>query len=298
MEETQYFKFPLPDPLNYADEDAERIKEALIKVDALLQDVKEHVDCDDPLLDTLQKIADAIALVENGKAAVEDFEAFQDVVDEALRTVRGAVDALEVNRHVPLPPPAEAQPSETAFRLPAGTESGEGADVAGLGRFCWSPLSTDPGDGETCLLAEGLDADRQGRWLLVEPDWTAVLSEVLRLVDELEFDFDATRAATEARFARELEGVGYVRTARASLKFGSVPAYGGTQDMIVKVSGVSVGDAVSVTCATLATGLFVQGFVNEEGEVTVRLMNAKNGAVTPVTADYLITAVGASRGEG
>ena len=33
MAETTHFKLPLPDPLNYADEDAERIRQALIGVD-------------------------------------------------------------------------------------------------------------------------------------------------------------------------------------------------------------------------------------------------------------------------
>lgn len=38
MAETIHFKFPLPDPLNYADEDAERIKQAITGVDGKLHD--------------------------------------------------------------------------------------------------------------------------------------------------------------------------------------------------------------------------------------------------------------------
>ena len=296
MTETTHFRFPLPDPLNYADEDAERIKKSLIVLDALLYNVQERIRCDDPLYATVQSIVHALKALQSDKAGSADFDAFQSAVAESFRKLRGSVEGIVVNRYASAPA-GGPQPSENAFRLPSGSP-GEGMDVVGLGRFCWSPLSTDPVDGETCLLAEGRDATQQGRWLLVQPDWTAVFSEVFRIADRLEFDLDASVADVKRRLARELKGVGYVRTARASLKFGSVPAYGGTQDMLVKVPGVSVGDAVSVTCATLANSLWVQGFVAEGGEVTVRLMNAKNGAVTPATAEYLITAVGVSRCEG
>lgn len=36
MAATTHFRFPLPDPMNYADEDAERVKQALISVDGEL----------------------------------------------------------------------------------------------------------------------------------------------------------------------------------------------------------------------------------------------------------------------
>lgn len=63
MAETQHFRFPLPDPLNYADEDAERIRQAILGVDVELHHqrlaLEQALETVDGTLQTARKDIDA-----------------------------------------------------------------------------------------------------------------------------------------------------------------------------------------------------------------------------------------------
>lgn len=63
MAETKYFQFPLPDQLNYADEDAERIKKAFIGTDVELHEQAERLgqalESVDKALQTARRDVDA-----------------------------------------------------------------------------------------------------------------------------------------------------------------------------------------------------------------------------------------------
>lgn len=80
MAETTHFRFPLPDPLNFADEDAERIKRALIGADRELHDQSTR------LTRTLET-ADA-ALRDTRADLGADMEATERRVDAALENQR------------------------------------------------------------------------------------------------------------------------------------------------------------------------------------------------------------------
>ena len=75
-------------------------------------------------------------------------------------------------------------------RLPAGT-AGAFEYVEGLGLFRFDAASTEPAEGETCIMP----ASGQGRWLLMLPDGDLLLSLMRRDSNTICMIGDATEAA-------------------------------------------------------------------------------------------------------
>ena len=94
MTETRHFKFPLPDQLNYADEDAERIQKALIGVDAELHQQSVR------LSQTLERVDGALQTTRQDISAA--LGATERRVDAALETqqteVSGTIRLMRLNQ--------------------------------------------------------------------------------------------------------------------------------------------------------------------------------------------------------
>lgn len=91
MAETQHFRFPLPDPLNYADEDAERIRQAILGVDVELHHqrlaLEQALETVDGTLQTARKDIDA-ALGATERRVDAALETQQTEVSGKLRLLR------------------------------------------------------------------------------------------------------------------------------------------------------------------------------------------------------------------
>lgn len=94
MVETTYFKLPLPDQLNYADEDAERIQKALIGVDVELHEQAERLG------EALETVDKALQTARQDISAA--LGATERRVDAALETqqteVSGTIRLLRLHR--------------------------------------------------------------------------------------------------------------------------------------------------------------------------------------------------------
>lgn len=148
MAETQHFRFPLPDPLNYADEDAERIRQAFIALDTLLYCVAETISSNDPKLATVQSIVDALKGKADGKAVSDGLSALA----ERLLTVEQATSDATITTY--------DYDKRGQLRHVADAKNGDVAVVDTLGLFSFSTSSTEADDDETAFAAPG------GMWLL------------------------------------------------------------------------------------------------------------------------------------
>lgn len=164
MAETTHFKFPLPDPLNYADEDAERIKQAIMAVDTFLYAVTEAVSCDDPAYATVQAVVDAL----KGKADSTTVAADIAALTRRLAAVEQSTSDATITTY--------DYDKRGQLRHVADAKSGDVAVVDTLGLFSFSTSSTEADDDETAFSAPG------GVWLLQTVSLDMAISIVRRNV--------------------------------------------------------------------------------------------------------------------
>lgn len=162
MAETTHFKFPLPDPLHYADEDAECIKQALMAVDTLLYGVTASLSCDDSAFETVQSIVDALKGKADSKTVAADILALTRRLAEVEQSTSDAtITTYDYDKRGQL-------------RHVADAKNGDVAVVDTLGLFSFSTSSTESDDDETAFSASG------GVWLLQTVSLDMLISTIRR----------------------------------------------------------------------------------------------------------------------
>ncbi len=184
---TEHLQLPLPDPQGRLSEDVYRLRDSLILLDRIIHMMRTSVDSQ---IEEHSNAAD-VRIREMLATASEQLNTklttAQENVDSLIAEFEGRAEArlagVTNNSYVPLPAPGEPALGEDEFCLMPGVASDDSADVVGLGRFIWSENSTAPIERGTCLLGKGRTEDQPGRWLLVQPSWDAILSELLWMDD-------------------------------------------------------------------------------------------------------------------
>jgi hypothetical protein len=80
------------------------------------------------------------------------------------------------------------------------------------------------------------------------------------------------------------------RRASASLNFGNISAQN-SSDLTIECEGVKVGDIVSVSPPVYNDHCCFTGFVETDGEITVRFNNYSAAPINPAAGVFYVTAV-------
>ncbi len=186
--------------LNYKDRfeqiksDTEVLKEAAgMSAEKAATSAKNAAESEQNAANSARAAADSAGAAkvseDNAAESAESAANSAESIPSFMADIDARFKALKVNFYVPLPPEEKPQPGEAGFTLPlSGIKDGEGVDIALLGRFIWVADATDPVDFETCLLCQDQEESEPGRWLLVEPSWTSIIAEAMRIIDDMEVE--------------------------------------------------------------------------------------------------------------
>ena len=252
--------YPLPNPDNYLDEDVGRIIDALQKIDEDIGDTEQGLS------------ATTTALT----ATTEAMTALNELTVRFLEEFSADVMALIQNSRIPIFDFA----NETGSTEKQIDTDAPLAIVRGLGLFTFDETATDPVDGEMCLSP----SQGEGRWLLLLPDLDVLLAVARRKSQDIAAALKPINGSITELTSKINSRIKKI-TASATLTWGALSAYGGTQALNITVSGAEIGDAVFIAPPqTLLGGVSYSGSVVSTSTVAVRLVNGTNAAVTPVAA--------------
>lgn len=295
--------YPLPHPENLLAIDADRLRESVLAIDtdyrSLVQKfetLKGEADewfaqidaglssVDDKqrdfdrvtaekLASMKEEIADSVRILEGKIAEVSEgadqlFHNFGMRYDELASDLRKQAKT-EIERfgdRIPNFDNLAGDAYTQGSKLPAGVEN-RLEFVEGLGFFRFAPNADDPADGETCIMPTG----GKGRWLIELPCFEA-LRDMCRM--------------TAMRVVRNL-----FLTLSRRFTWGAIATASSTTQSI-SFSGAIVGDTVIlVPPVAFPAGIAYDGFVSENGTVSITCRNTTSAEVTPPAGIFKIVIV-------